>query len=77
MTNTVLYIALRGKYVMFAAAWLHPLQVDQLRHKELRQRLLNLITGVDGKHSKRARRAVAARLHLQRQIVEKVNAFSS
>ena len=58
---------------MFRCAGLYPLQVDQLRYKKLGQRLLNLIIGIDREHSKRSRRAVASRLHLQRQIMEEVN----
>src|SRR6266853_5967670 len=61
---------------MLSSAGLGPLQVDKLRHKELRQRLLNLVGSIDREHAERPRRTVAAGLHLQGQIVEVINALS-
>ena len=77
MPRAIRDITLRRKRLMLAAGGLHPLQIDQLRHKKLCQRLLNLIIAIDCKHSKRSRRAVASRLHLQRQIMEEINRLPS
>ena len=43
VARTVANIGLRGIDLMLSAARLRPLQVDELRHEELRQRLLNLV----------------------------------
>src|ERR1700731_3549378 len=72
MPRSVGNVRLRGEYLMFAAAGLRPLQVDQLRDKKLREWLLNLVIGIDREHSKGSRRTVASRLHVQREVVKKV-----
>src|SRR5271165_2765004 len=77
MTGAVLRVAFRSEHLMLATGGLHPLQIDQLRYKELRKRLLNSIISINGKHPKRSRRGVASRFHLQRQVMEKINSLYS
>src|SRR5580700_10049483 len=62
---------------MLAAVGLRPLRVDELRHKKLREWLLNFVVRVYGEHAERSRRTVATGLHLQRQVVEVINSFAT
>src|SRR6202041_2686677 len=73
--RTIIDVALRGKDKMISPAGLDPLQIDQLRDKKLRQTLLDLVVDIDREHTERSWRIIAAVLHLERQIVEKVNAI--
>src|ERR1035437_4169074 len=71
--SAVVDVGLGRIKLMLSAARLSPLQVDELRDKELRQRLLNLVGSVHREHAEGARRTVAAGLHRQGQIVEVIN----
>src|ERR1700675_570011 len=66
-----------GKYLVLTAAGLRPFEIDQLRDKKLREWLLNLIICIDREHPEGPRRTVTSRLHVQGEIVKKINALSS
>src|SRR5208282_5069265 len=75
--SAVVEIGLGRIDLMLSAAGLRPLQVYELRHKELRQRLLNFVVSVNREHAKGARRIIAAGLHRQGQIVKVINAIGA
>ena len=77
MARAVIQVALRRKHAMFPASRLRPFQIDQLRHEKLRQRLLNLVIRIHREHAKGSGRIVAAVLHLQRQIMEVIQAVAA
>src|SRR3984957_17693732 len=70
-------VRIRGENLVCAAAGLRPFQIDQLSNEKLREWLLNLVIGIDREHSKGSRRTVASRLHVQGEIMKKINALSS
>src|SRR5580704_15348537 len=77
MTGAVVDVTAGGKYLVLLIARSDPLQIDQLRGEELRQRLLNIVVSIDGEHPKRSWRIVAAVLHHQRQIVKEINCVTA
>ena len=65
-----------GRKYLVEAVGLQPFVVDQLADEELRQWLVDGVIGLDGEHAEGSGRVVAAVLHLQRKVVEVIDATS-
>src|SRR5690349_7692157 len=66
-----------GGVELVCAFGLEPFVVDELRNEELRERLVDGVVGMNGKHPEGSGGVVASMLELQRKVVEIVNAAAA
>src|ERR1700691_2256181 len=70
-------VALGWEYVVYLITGSDPFEINQLRHKELRKWLLNVVLAVDRERTECSRRIVASMLHRWREIVGEIDAVPS